>query len=298
MRKLLALLLAWSLPSITMASEDIVSLIGDRQYWETFQWDEAESSAIWTLDGWEQYTGKQDSNLPIVKERTVFLLEIDFTGRQIKENPPGKMPWGLALLSEKTSAEKCEHLVAWSAAQFGKPTALDTSYEIAFESSPESQVVDNVQKVYEWIVGSTRIRVLCAGMVPRVPLPDSYASVVTLISFTHQTNEEPLTPLFALKCAGTITALADSSTKELPPHTFIIDTYWGTVRNLRKVPIDKESSITSDGISFVMEGDNIVVDYRIDRLTGRYDAESRSKTTQTPQSRISGECAKVTDLGL
>ena len=128
--KLLALLLVWSLPSTTIASEDIVSLIGDRQYWETFQWDKAESSAIWKLQGWEDFTGKQDSNHLIVKERTVFLLEIDFTGRQIKENPPGKMPWGLALLSIKTSAKKCEQIASWSAAKFGKPTALDTSYEL------------------------------------------------------------------------------------------------------------------------------------------------------------------------
>ena len=115
-------------------------------------------------------------------------MESDFTGRQIKEHPPGKMPWGLALLSTKTSAEQCEQIVSWSIERFGKPTALDTSYESAFGSSSESQV-NHVQKVYEWIVGSTRIRVLCAGMVPRVPLPDSHASVLTLLSFTHQTNE-------------------------------------------------------------------------------------------------------------
>jgi hypothetical protein len=151
MAALLALLLAWSVPNITIASEDIISLIGDRQYWESFQWDKAESSTIWKLQGWEDYTGIPESNHPIVKERTVFLLEIDFTGRQIKENPPAKMPWGLTLLSIKTSAEKCEEIVSWSTSKFGKPTALDTSYEFAsFGSSPESQI-DNVEKVYEWM---------------------------------------------------------------------------------------------------------------------------------------------------
>lgn len=296
MTTLLALLMVWSLPSITIAGEDMVSLIGDRQYWETFQWDKAESSAIWMLQGWEDVTGKQDSNHPIVKERTVFLLGIDFTGRQIKENPPGKMPWGFALLSTKTSAETCEQIVSWSTAQFGKPTALDTSYEIGVGSSSEPPV-DNVQKVYEWIVGSTRIRVFCAGMVPRVPLSDSHADVLTLISFTHQTNERPLTPLFALECTGEITALADSSTNEFPAFTFIVDTYWGNIRNVRKVPLDTQASITSDGISFIMEGDDIVIYYHINRLTGLYSAESRSKNTQTPQSRLSGECEKTTDQG-
>lgn len=293
---LLALLLAWSLPNITIASEDITSLIGDRQYWETFQWDKAENSTIWKLQGWEDYKGKPESNHPIVKEQTVFLLGIDFTGRQIKENPPAKMPWGLAIISTKTSGEQCEQIVSWSTSKFGKPTALDTSYEIALGPSPESQF-DNMQKVYEWIVGSTHITVICAGYVSKVRLPDSHASVLSLISFTDQTNDKPLTPLFALKCSGKITALADSSINELPPFTFIIDTYHGRVRNLRKVPLDKQSSITPDRISFIQEGEDIVIDHHIDRLTGGYSAESRSTKTKKPQARISGECEKVTITG-
>ena len=127
MAKLLALLLAWSLPSITIASEDIVSLIGDRHYWQTFNWDKAENSTIWNLQGWETFTGKQDANKTFIKERTVFLLGIDFTGHQIKENPPAKMPWILSISSIKTSAENCEQIVSWGTSKFGKPNALDTS---------------------------------------------------------------------------------------------------------------------------------------------------------------------------
>lgn len=293
MTKLLALLLAWSLPQITIASEDMASLIGDRQYWEAFQWDKAENSTIWKLQGWEDFTGKQDSNKTFVRERTVFLSGIDFTGSQIKENQPAKMPWTLAISSIKTSAEKCEQIVSWSTSKFGKPKALDTSYEIAFGPSPESQL-DNVEKVYGWIVGSTSITVLCGGVVPKIPQQDSDPSFVTLISFTHQTNDKPVTPLFALKCSGKITALVDSSIHESMSFTFFVDTYWGLVRNAKKVPFGTRTSITPDQISFSREKNDLVIDHRINRFTGEYSAEGWSMKTKIPQTRASGECERVT----
>jgi len=292
---LVALLLAWSLPNITIASEDITSLIGDRQYWESFQWDKAENSTIWKLQGWENITERDESaRQTFLKRRIVSMLGIDFTASEIKKDLPAQMPWILSIYSTETSAEKCEHIVSWSTSKYGKPTALDTSYEFAsFGSSPESQI-NNVEKVYEWIVGSTRIVLSCAGFVPKVPLPDTH--LLSLISFTHQTNDKSLTPLFALKCSGKITALADSSTSEFQPFTFIVDTYWGKVRSLRKAPFN-HSSITADRISFIQEGEDMVLDHSVDRLTGRYFAEMRSKKTQKPQTRSSGECEKVTDIG-
>jgi hypothetical protein len=296
MTKFLVLLVAWSLPNITIASEDIVSLIGDRQYWQTFQWDKAENSTIWNLQGWENYEGKQDSNKTFVKERTVFLLGIDFNANQIKENPPAKMSWVLSISSIKTSAENCEQIVSWGTSRFGSPNSLDTSYEIAFGSSPESQL-DNIEKVYEWIVGPTRINVLCGGVAPKISQRDSTPSLATIISFAHHTNGKPVIPLFALKCSGKITAFADSSTTELRPFTIVVDTHWGRVRNLKNVPYGKRSSVTPEVISYTLEGDGVVGDFRIDRLTGELYGEFRNSKSNRLQTKLSGECEKVTVMG-
>ena len=88
-----------------------------------------------------------------------------------------------------------------------------------------------------------------------------------------------------------------TSIHKLDSFTFLVDTYWGRVRNLKNVPFGTQTSITPDEISFTQEGDDLVIDHHIDRLTGLYSGESRAKKTQKPQARVSGECEKTTITG-
>ena len=84
---LLALLLIYFAPTITIASEDIQSLIGDRQYWETFQWDKAENSTILKLQGWEHFTERDDKGKQtLINRRTVSIQGIDLTASQYKKD--------------------------------------------------------------------------------------------------------------------------------------------------------------------------------------------------------------------
>lgn len=293
---ILSLLLGWSFPSSTIARENIISLIEDKQYWESFEWDKTENSPIWIFQGWKEFIGKQDDNKNYVKEGTFSLLGIDFTGYQILHNAPAKNPWILSFSSIKTSVAQCEEIVAWGTSKFGMPNALDTSYEIAFGSIPEAQL-QFVEKIHEWIVGSTSITVSCGGTVPKITRQESAPAFATVLSFTHQANNKPVSPLFALKCNGKMTVLADASTHALDPFTFLVDTHWGKVRNLRKVPLGKQCSVTPEAISFTLETNDMDVDYRIDRMTGQVFGEARYRKNQKKVMRLSGECEKVTATG-
>lgn len=210
MTKLLILLLICFTSEIAVASDGIVSLLRDRQYWEAFQWDKAENSTIWTLQGWENFTERDDRNKQtLINQRTVSILGIDLTASQYKKDLPIQLPWALGMYTVNKSAEQCEQITSWGTSKFGKPNLLDGSYEIIFGPNPTSQL-DMAQKVYEWVIGPTRIVVTCIGLVPRVP-KDSEPSFVTQMLFAHQTTEKPVTPLFGLKCTGIITASADTS---------------------------------------------------------------------------------------
>ena len=91
--------------------------------------------------------------------------------------------------------------------------------------------------------------------------------------------------------------MADPSIQKLTSFTFLVDSYTGLIRDLKKAPWGKQTSITADEISFALEGDDLVVDHHIDRLTGQLSGEGRRKKTQKPQSKLSGECEKVTVMG-
>ena len=276
------------------ASDPMSDLIGSKTYWQAMNWEKAEQSKIWTMDGWRPFEGKQDSDKTFTKERSI---EID--GKQLKASlivhhiPNRRNVLSISITSMELLANECNEIRNWLDNKYGQAKLIvDASYK--FDLEVKGNTVEQVDKNSQWDLGSTRVTLLCFGFTyPRAEeRGEEKNTILVILAFGSKETERSLKPLFALRCTQQLKFVGLPG----PPNTlddvvFVIDENKKRVLYPNKSPLSGEHRLTEDAIEVKMKNGENAVEYFIDRITGAF--KGRSRYPNGTGVDVSGRCDKA-----
>lgn len=255
------------------AADPLTDLIGSKAYWQAMDWEKVEQSRIWRMNGWAPFEGKQEAGQTFTKERPVEIDGKNLRAHLIVEEMPTRRNI-LSIYSIELSPNECNQISAWLTQKYGKPRrAVDGSYK--FDLIAQGNTVENIDKMSQWDIGSTRTTFTCAGLkttaAEKVGEKNKLAGILV---FGSKVGEREIKPLFGLRCTQRIEYTGIGRPPEsLDDIVLIIDENRKRVSASNKVPFPGERRITDDEIEFKIKKDDHTVDYFIDRHTGAFKAK-------------------------
>lgn len=290
LRKLCLLLILFlaSLQVALGADNTAMNFVLDPKYWQSFDWEKMETSALWKNPGW-QSSEEVNEKITFVKSRTMHLLDREFyVNINRKTKSESKTPWGLSLITTGKTKSSCAEVLASLTDKFSLPAAaIDATNEQLF-GSPENRVLQ-ILHATQWTKGKTRVMLTCGGMF-RGSAKTGVVSVV--LSATHVKETPVIIPMFALIC-NTKTTFSDGSASEPDSIVLHIDEYFGKIRNRQNVDIGKNVIIQPGSITFVNDFTNMKIKYEIDRITGILTAVDLNAVPGAYTGIIRGKCEKT-----
>jgi hypothetical protein len=295
---LAAMILSTCTVARAMADEDPAALYLNKDYWARMVWNEAVSSALWQMDGWDPFRGKQSGYATFVGKRQVTMLGVTFDANLAYRNDRHVNQHFTSLYTagkNPISKAQCENAISEITTRFGKPVTNDGT--VAFAIAPNS-FLRLVDYQYQWDIGDTRIFGGCSNFSVTQDgevLNDDDKYTLSL-KFAHVSVTPKLARKFALICNRAATHVADGTTGSLNDMGVWIDTFSSHVLDTNLVELsDKGSFRSSDAqIQFSMTRQNLVTDYTINRYTGSLSASAKEQGHIV--ARISGKCSKSENI--
>lgn len=266
---------ALALVATDVAADQLTKLIGSKNYWSVMDWGKAEQSRVWTLSGWAPFKGGQDAGRTFTKERPVEIDGKNFRANLIVEDTPARQNV-LSIVSIELSPNECQQFESWLTQKFGKPKHIvDGSYQ--FDLVAHGNTVEDIDKMSQWDIGSTRATFTCAGLkTAAAEKAGEKNKLAAILVFGSKARQREIRPLFGLRCTQRIEYIGiDRPPEVLDDLAIIIDENRKRVRASNKRPLPGELRMTNDAIEIEVKKDDRTVEYSIDRHTGAFKAELR-----------------------
>ncbi|GEM_PF-6597800 len=273
------------------AADPLADLIGSKTYWQAMHWERAEQSEIWKMTGWGPFEGKQETGRTFMKERPAEIDGKNLHAYLIVEDTP-KRRNELVVDSIELSINECEQIGDWLARKFGQPKlVVDGNYK--FDLVAQGNTVENIDKMSQWDIGSTRTTFTCAGLktaaAEKLGEKDKLAGILV---FGSKASEPEIKPLFGLRCTQRVKFIGiDRAPENLDDIVLVIDENRKRVRSANKIPFPGEHRVTEDTIELKMKKGNDTIEYFIDRLTGVFKGKYRYQ--KGGGIDVSGRCERT-----
>ena len=210
-----------------MADEDPAALYLNKDYWARMVWNEAVSSALWQMDGWDPFRGKQSGYATFVGKRQVTMLGVTFDANLAYRNDRHVNQHFTSLYTagkNPISKAQCENAISEITTRSREPVTNDGT--VAFAIAPNS-FLRLVDYQYQWDIGDTRIFGGCSNFSVTQDgevLNDDDKYTLSL-KFAHVSVTSKLARKFALICNRAATHVADGTTGSLNDMGVWIDTF-------------------------------------------------------------------------
>jgi hypothetical protein len=267
------------------AGESIAKLLGDRQYWSTFAWDDPVRSRLFASVSWMKLDTPQLEGF-----RYAYRMELD--GMPVVLHalriPPGRPESGdfdiaYTTVDKKKGAADFSRLLQWCNASFGDRSAQ----------------VDNVKRKYKvqafttsysyWVRGTTIIR-LTSGEVIQNGIP-IYIGRVSYLDARHS-KVRPAEKL--LSCELDMRRLDQELAGILPEKSvYKFDEADGVVKELDDTVISEDVVSTDTVLKFSKQSETMLREHHVNKSTGEYRFtlfNSNNTARRVPDIVINGTC--------
>lgn len=271
-------------------ADTLTDLVGSKAYWKTMDWEKAEQSNIWRLNGWVPYEGEQDAGRTFTKKRIVNIDGQTLGALLIVEGTSTRRDM-LSVSSGELSSIDCQQLGDWLTRKFGPPKRMvDGGYK--FDLGTAGNVVESIDRMSQWDIGSTRTTLTCLGIKTAAAEElGEKNKILSALVFGSKASEREIKPLFGLRCTQRIEYVGIVRPSEnLADILLIIDENRKRVLTADKVPSPGKHQITDHKIVVKIEKDDRTIDYSIDRRTGAFKTEVRYLNGSG--ANVTGNCEK------
>lgn len=285
---LLTMFMVQCLVATAFAGEPTAKLLGDKEYWSTFAWDNPERSrlftaVLWAKPGMRRFEGFKYSYRMELDGVPVVLYAMR-TSPDTTEF--GDFDIAYNTFDKKESTADFNRLLQWCSANFG-----DRSVQI-----------HNVKRIYKaqsfttsytyWLKGTTIIRLTTSEMIQ-----DGMPIYIGRISFLDARNNKIRSPEKMLSCELDMHRL-DKELADIFPvkSVYKVDESDGVVKDLDDTVISDDVVSTDTVLKFSKQSETILKEHIFSKLTGEYRFtlfNSSNKTRHVPDIVIPGKCALV-----
>lgn len=274
------------------AARTLPDMLGDRDLWQSFDWNNAPASPIWQDRNWYDYLGRQSGTENRQKIQAFNLNGAEWQATLETRQANQASPWQLTIYTPAadTQTDHCDQLYAWAVRHFGAPRiAVDGSYRIP--ASPGAAEHGYTDRHYQWDLGKTRVTQACIGQSALKQDGESRPYAVSALRFAARETVADIHPLVSVRCNR---ALRLNDSRDIPLKmsdiTFVIDENNGSIRRPDLVPIRvRNVAVASDQVRFSIAIDKSTNDYRIDLPSGELNATMSIAGIRA--GLVSGQCS-------
>ena len=239
---------------------------------------------------WPRYSGNQENDRTTISNVSIDLLGVTFEAqyRVFKSDDSFLAEYAeIALLhKDKYSENFCPSLLSSLTAGLGEPSKILDRSTVLKDSGFYHHSAD-------WLIGQTRVKFDCSGMV----MHGSYIPVAASLIYRYRDHLKPLEDLIVVECSKTTKYVGplfrDYAVEQSAPVTLIIDPNDRNLLRRDKLPFLKTVKYTDDEIIASEDAENGKQDFRLDRLTGNYEWKIRTKRDLSNGSDNWGKCSRV-----
>lgn len=285
---LLTISLVRCLVATAYAAEPIAKLLGDKQYWSTFAWDNPEGSGLftavpWAKPGMRQFEVFQYSYRMKLDGVPVVLYAL----RNSPDNTDfGDFDISYNTFDKKVSAANFNRLLHWCSANYG-----DRSVQ-----------VDNVKRVYKvqtvttsysyWLKGTTLIRLTNSEVIQ-----DGMPIYIGRISYLDARHNKIRSPEKLLTCEMDMHRL-DKELADIFPEkaAYKFDESDRVVTDLDDNVVSDDVVSSDTVLKFSKQSDTMLKEHIFNKSTGEYRFtlfNSSNTTRRVPDIVIPGKCTLV-----
>lgn len=284
---LLTLVLAVCLGATASAGEPVATLLGDRQYWSTFAWDNPEGSRLFAAVPWIKLGMNQFETFKYAYRLQLSGVPVTLYAVRIAADIPQFGDFDLAsFTSEKQeSTANFKRLVQWCTANFGQRSAQ----------------IDRVTRIYKlqtfetsytyWVVGTTIIRLTYSEVTEK---EGKY--YLTRIGYLDARHNKIRPAEQVLSCELDVKRLDPVLADIFPDHvTYKIDEADNVVKDLDDNVVSDELVSTATLLRFSKQTETMRKVSEIDKTTGafRFSLFNSSKGGSTADVVIPGRCTQL-----
>jgi len=282
---LLTMLLVRCLVATASAGEPITELLGDKQYWSTFAWDNPERSRLFTAVPWSPLGMRQFEAFQYAYQMKLDGVPVVlYALRNSAGNPEfGDFDIAYNTSDKKESAANFNRLWQWCRANYG-----DSSVQI-----------DNVKRIYKvqtfttsytyWLKGTTIIRLATGEMIQ-----DGMPFYFGRISYLDARHNKVRSPEKVLSCELDLRRLDKELADIFPEKTvYKFDEADGVVKDLDDSVVSDDVVSTDTVLKFSKQSEAILKEHIFNKSTGEYRFNlfnSSNKARRVPDIVIPGKC--------
>lgn len=285
MTMLLTMLMVRCLIATAYAGEPTAKLLGDRQYWSTFAWDDPEKSRLFASVPWTKLTSSQFEAFKYAYRMQLDGVPVMLYALRVSPGSPGSGDFEITYntFDKKKSAADFSRLLQWCNASYGDKSAQ----------------VDTVKRIYKvqtfttsytyWVQGTTIIR-LATGEVIQNGMPVYVGS----ISYLDARRNRVRSAEKVLSCELDLHRL-DRELAGILPETLVykFDEADGVVKELDDTVISDDVVSTDTVLKFSKQSETMLKEHHIDKSTGAYRFtlfNSSNTARRVPDIVINGKC--------
>lgn len=282
---LCTILMVWCLAATSYAGEPVGKLLGDRQYWSAFAWDNPQRSRLFTAVPWVK---------PGMKRLDVFQysyrMELDGVPvvlSALRSSPDntesGDFEIAYNTFDKKKNAADFNRLLQWCTVNYG-----DRSVRI-----------DNVKRIYKlqtfttsyryWLNGNTIVRLTNSEVIQ-----DGMPIYIGRISYLDARHNKIRSPEKVLSCELDM-SLLDKELADIFPEKAVykFDEADGVVKNLDDTVISDDVVSTDTILKFSKQSETLLKEHIFNKSTGEYRfslLNSSNTARPVPAIVIPGKC--------
>lgn len=282
MKKILiviSLIIQFTSPAI---AEDSSNFYINKNFWSSFNWEDAEKSKIWLDPNFQPY---QTSN-EMLKDGLDYhhnqLITIDgrtFNNSLVRKTNKIINPHFLTLALKNVNSSDCDtFLTKWNKS-FGNNGGMIDNSHFLMENFPYNE------RTWQWDVGNTRITMQCISMG---------SNEKKNVSFKYQPIEpdNKIDPPIHLNCSRKYMMSEDNSKQwvNAQPLAISILPSKKTVTNSDMVFFGKVESYSNSNIEFTIQFGDFTHKYLVSRIDGTLTGNLIDNESRLSQARFEGIC--------
>jgi hypothetical protein len=282
---LLTVVMVRCLVATAYAGEPTAKLLGDRQYWSTFAWDDPEKSGLFASVPWTKLASSQFEAFKYAHRMQLDGVPVVLYALRVSPDSPGSGDFDIVYTTfdKKKSAADFSRLLQWCNASYGTSSAQ----------------VDNVKRIYKvqtfttsytyWVQGATIIR-LATGEVIQNGMP----VYVGNISYLDARRNRVRSAEKVLSCELDLRRLDRELAGILPEKVvYKFDEADGVVKEFDDTVISDDVVSTDTVLKFSKQSGTMLKEHHIDKSTGEYRFtlfNSSNTARRVPDVEINGTC--------
>ena len=282
---LLTMVMVNCLGATAYAGEPVAKLLGDRQYWSTFAWDNPERSRLFASVPWAKLAMSQFEAFKYAYRMQLDGVPVVLYALRSSPGSPESGDFDIAYTAfdKKKSAADFSRLLQWCTANYG-----DRSLQ-----------VDNVKRIYKvetfttsytyWVQGTTIIRLATSEVIQNgMPI------YIGRISYLAARHNKVRSPEKLLSCELDLHRL-DKELADIFPEKAVykFDESDGVVKELDDTVISEDVVSTDTVLKFSKQSETMLKEHLFNKSTGEYRFtmfNSSNTARRVPDIVINGTC--------